>query len=131
MWKDLIEEEGINDSDLTQGVKECCKNEKFLPSIGVLIEYCNRIKMVRWADEERKLRAEHNKNNKDLMNSDKATEMGKRSLKLIQLMLTKKIDPVQKVDYVLKMEEFYPGFGWSREAMHLRRDYEDMGLIKE
>ena len=129
MWKDMIQEDSIQNNDFTQGVKECCKNEKFLPSIGTLIEYCNRIKMERWNKEERVKKVQHDKDDKNLMDSSKASDMGKRSLRLIELMLSGKLSPKEKVDFMIKADEAYPGKGWSHEAMHLKRDYEKMGLI--
>ena len=130
MWKELIEEENIQDDDFIQGVKDCCKNEKFLPSIGILIEYSNRVKFDRWNKEERIKKAQHNKDDRDLMDSQKATKIGKRSLILIELMLSGKLSPKEKVDFMIKADEAYPGKGWGHEAVALKNDYEDMGLME-
>jgi len=129
MWKELIQEEGIQDIDFVTGIKDCCKGEKYLPAVGIVIGYCNRVKVKRWNDEAIKARAEEKKDQAKVLDKTKASDMGKRSITLINLMLSGKTTTRQNVDYMLKMEEFYSGRGWQHEAMVLKREYENMGLI--
>lgn len=131
IWKEMIEDEGIKDSDFINGVKVCCKSEKFSPSVGILIEYCNKEKMERWREEREKEKYVNRETDKKLLSSNAASEMGRRSIKLIQLMLSGKISNRQKIDYMLKMEEFYPGVGWQHEAMALKNYFESIDRLEE
>lgn len=134
MWHELLNEDGFNDSDFLAGVKLCCKNEKssYLPTIGILIEYCNTIKSERWAKEERIKKAQNLKDDKTIWDDEAATKMGQRAIMINRFMLEKDdLTPKQKVDYMLKMEEHYPDKGWLSQAMALKREYESMGVWKD
>lgn len=131
-WKPELEAEGISNEDLISGVDYMINNPgKFAvrPALPNLLEHCGKAKYLRWEKEEAKKKAEKMGN---YYETHPATDHGKRALTIIKLFMkgsrekdgeTVPITPKDKVDYMLKMEEFYPGVGWQREAMALRRHY--------
>lgn len=131
-WKKELDAAYIEDVDLKVGIDYILNNPgKFSlrPHLGNLLEFCGKAKGDRWAKEEAE------KKSKLITEFDKiypTTEHGKKSLSLIKLFLqgsynkdgeTHILTPRDKVDYMLKMEEYYPNNGWSREAMKLAKHY--------
>lgn len=128
LWRQELEQENIEDSDLIAGVTYILNNpDKFTvrPNLANLLSWCGQARYNRWNKEEDKKKAGGN-----LSEYNSTTEHGKRALSLIQLILkgeyekdgeTHKITKRQKVDYMMKMEEFYPGQGWQNEAMGLAK----------
>jgi hypothetical protein len=97
------------------------------PALPELLKYCGEAKFKRWEKEEalKKSKAP------SINNASPATDHGRKALSLIKLFIqgcyvkdgkTIKLTPKDKVDYMLKMEEFYPGHGWEKEAMALARE---------
>lgn len=120
LWREELELDGITDKDLIMAVDAILHNSdkyKFRPSLGNLIEEGNKAKDIRFQKEN------YNQKQMELEDAKPATEMGKRSLKLIQLILSGKISKKEKVDYMLKMEGFYPGIYWRQEAMKLAGEF--------
>ena len=131
-WKKELDEAEVEDEDLKTGIDYILNNPgKFnlRPHLGNLLEFCGKAKSERWTKEEAERKS---KKFTEFDNVYPTTEHGKRSLSLIKLFLqgsykkdgeTHILTSRDKVDYMLKMEEHYPGNGWSREAIKLAKHY--------
>lgn len=131
-WKQELEHEGISDNDLVKGVDYILNNPKQMgkPNLGTLLEWCGKAKMERYDKEAEKEKSERLHN---ITETSVATDHGRKALSLIKLFLQgeytdkegniHQLTKRQKIDYMLKMEEFFPGHGWQKESMKLRKYY--------
>lgn len=132
LWIKELEEAGIDDRDLKDGIDYILNSpSKFTvrPHLGNLLEYCGNARQLRWEKQEAAKKA---KGYVELSKADGVTEHGKRSLSLIKLLLkgwyekdgkTIALTKRDKVDYMLKMDKYYPEHGWEDEAMGLRKEF--------
>ena len=116
IWYQELKEESITDQDLIDGIKLYRRESKYhrLPSLDDLKDYCDVVKLDRYAKEEALKKSRNIDAAKAF--SRKIAGAEEEKARLIRKALAKTIDKKELAAEMMKLDVKYPGAGWAEEA---------------